>query len=133
MDKARGGGGGGGYGGGAGGMAVVRGGKPSAALALRATQVSMALLGCFDRLHMGKLERKWQLSKSIHGKKRKQFDANINGSGGTNGKCLQSEAQQSSEILNRVINGPRLKEREWDVRKGNFFRGEMAYDYKFSN
>ncbi len=124
---------GGGDGGGAGGKGVVRRGKPSTTLALRATQVSTASLGRFDRLREGEPERRGQLSKSINGKKRKHFDADIDGGGGTNGRFLQLEARQSSEILNRVINGPSSKERERDVRKGKFARGETAYDYEFDD
>ena len=122
----------GGDGGDVGMTAVVRRGKPSTTLALKATQVSTASLGRFDRLREGEPERKGQLSKSINGKKRKQFDADIDG-GGTKRKFLQSEARQSTEILNRVINGPSSKERERDVRKGKYAKGETAYDYEFDD
>jgi len=57
-----------------GGTAIIRRGKPSTTLALKATQVSTASLGRFDRLREGEPERKGQLLKSINGKKRKQFD-----------------------------------------------------------
>ncbi|KAL3821817.1 hypothetical protein ACHAXA_003319 [Cyclostephanos tholiformis] len=73
-DIPKGRGGEGGYGDGVGGTAIIRRGKPSTKLALKATQVSTALLGHFDRLREGEPERKGQLLKSINGKKRKQFD-----------------------------------------------------------
>lgn len=126
----------GGEDGGAGGGGAVRRGKPSTTLALRATQVSTASLGRFDRLREGEPERRGQLSKSVNGKKRKQLDADINGvgsGGGTNKKFLQSEAQKSADILNRVMNGSSSKERERDVRKGKFAKGETAYDYEFDD
>jgi hypothetical protein len=58
----------------------------------------------------------------------------INDGGGVVNKSLllakaakgTTQAQQSSETLNRVINGPSSKERERDVRNDKFARGETA-------
>ncbi|KAL7530766.1 hypothetical protein ACHAXR_003661 [Thalassiosira sp. AJA248-18] len=110
-------------------------GKPSTKLALRATQVSTASLGKFDKQREGEPERQL-LSKSIHGKKRKQIDAGGGGGGGgggTNKKFLQSEAQKSVDILQKVMNGGSSKEKERDVKRGKYARGETAYDYEFDD
>jgi regulator of ribosome biosynthesis len=111
-------------------------GKASTQLALKATQVSTASLGRFDKMREGEPERKQQMAKTVHGKKRKQqLDgaAADGGGGGTNKKFLQSEAQKSVDILQRVMNGSSSKEKERDVRKGKFARGETAYDYEFDD
>lgn len=105
-------------------------GKPSTALALRATQASTASLGRFDKQREGEPEK--QFSKSVQGKKRGRM-ADGAGGGGTNKKFLQGEAQKSSDILNRVMNGGSSKEKERDVRKGKYARGETAYDYEFDD
>ncbi len=69
---------------------------------------------------------------SIHGnKKRKKQQGD--GVEGTNKKFMQGEAQKSADILQRVINGSSSKERERDVKKGKFARGETAYDYEFDD
>lgn len=109
-------------------------GKPSTQLALKATQVSTASLGRFDKQREGEPEK--QLSKSIQGKKRKHLETNSGGSGGgggTNKKFLQSEAQKSADILHRVMNGSLSKEKERDVKKGKYARGETAYDYDYDD
>ena len=122
---------------GGGGAGIVRRGKPSTTLALKATQVSTASLGKFDRLREGEPERKGQLSKNVAGKKRKQpLDAGADGGGGggTNGKFLQSEAKRCADILSRVMNGgPSSKERERDVKRGKYAKGETAYDYEYDD
>eukprot|EP00584_Thalassiosira_punctigera_P007827 CAMPEP_0172533930 /NCGR_PEP_ID=MMETSP1067-20121228/6474_1 /TAXON_ID=265564 ORGANISM="Thalassiosira punctigera, Strain Tpunct2005C2" /NCGR_SAMPLE_ID=MMETSP1067 /ASSEMBLY_ACC=CAM_ASM_000444 /LENGTH=473 /DNA_ID=CAMNT_0013318651 /DNA_START=52 /DNA_END=1473 /DNA_ORIENTATION=- len=113
-----------------------RRGKPSTQLALRATQVSTASLGKFDKQREGEPEKK-QMSKfsSIRGdKKRKQLDdGGGNGGGGTNKKFLQSEAQKSADILHRVMDGSASKEKERDVKRGKYARGETGYDYEFDD
>lgn len=109
---------------------MAKRGKPSTTLALKATQISTASLGRFDKLREGEPERKAQLSKNISDKKRKHLEDST----GTNKKFLQSEAQKSADILNRVINGgSSSKERERDVRKGKYAKGETAYDYEFDD
>jgi regulator of ribosome biosynthesis len=109
---------------------MAKRGKPSTTLALKATQISTASLGRFDKLREGEPERKAQLSKNISDKKRKHLEDST----GTNKKFLQSEAQKSSDILSRVINGgSSSKERERDVRKGKYAKGETAYDYEFDD
>ena len=108
-------------------------GKSLTQLALRATQVSTASLGKFDKLREGEPERK--LSKVVHGnKKRKQSQLEGDGGGGTNKKFMQSEAKKSVDILNKVMDGgSSSKERERDVRKGRYAKGETAYDYEFDD
>lgn len=106
-------------------------GKPSTQLALKATQMSTASLGRFDKQREGEPEK--QFAKSIQGKKRKQLDTG-GGAGGTNKKFLQSEAQKSSDILARVMNGgSSSKEKERDVKKGKYAHGETAYDHEFDD
>jgi hypothetical protein len=108
-------------------------GKPSTQLALKATQVSTASLGRFDKQREGEPEK--QFSKSIQGKKRKNLEttATSGGGGGTNKKFLQSEAQKSVDILQRVMNGSLSKEKERDVKRGKYARGETAYDYDYDD
>ncbi len=106
-------------------------GKPSTQLALKATQVSTASLGRFDKQREGEPEK--QFSKSIQGKKRKNLETTTSGGGGTNKKFLQSEAQKSVDILQRVMNGSMSKEKERDVKKGKYARGETAYDYDYDD
>mmetsp|Transcript_9754 Transcript_9754/g.21980 ORF Transcript_9754/g.21980 Transcript_9754/m.21980 type:complete len:474 (+) Transcript_9754:86-1507(+) len=106
-------------------------GKPSTALALKATQMSTASLGRFDKQREGEPEK--QFAKTIAGKKRKQLDTS-GGASGTNKKFLQTEAQKSVDILQRVMNGgSSSKEKERDVKKGKYARGETAYDHEFDD
>lgn len=114
--------------------AAAQRGKPSTQLALKATQVSTASLGRFDKQREGEPEK--QFSKSIQGKKRKHLETSSSGGGsggGTNKKFLQSEAQKSADILHRVMNGSLSKEKERDVKKGKYARGETAYDYDYDD
>lgn len=107
-------------------------GKPSTQLALKATQVSTASLGRFDKQREGEPEK--QFSKSIQGRKRKNLETSSSGGGGgTNKKFLQSEAQKSVDILQKVMNGSLSKEKERDVKKGKYARGETAYDYDYDD
>ncbi|KAL9182990.1 hypothetical protein ACHAXT_004269 [Thalassiosira profunda] len=108
-------------------------GKPSTQLALKATQVSTASLGRFDRQREGEPERK--LGKVVHGQKRKAADGGggSGGGGGTNKKFLQSEAQRSADILRKVMHGSASKEKERDIRKGKYARGETAHDYDYDD
>ncbi|KAL3775024.1 hypothetical protein HJC23_002691 [Cyclotella cryptica] len=100
-------------------------GKPSIQHALKATQVSTASLGRFDKMREGEPER--QLDK--HGKKRKQLVTD--GSNAKKKAAISIEAQKSREILSKVMNGS--KEKEKDVRKGKYATGETAYDYEFDD
>ncbi|KAL7461101.1 hypothetical protein ACHAXS_001534 [Conticribra weissflogii] len=102
-------------------------GKPSTQLALRATQVSTASLGKFDKMREGEPER--QLQKNVNRKKRK-LDEGSKG-GNTDKKVLMTEAQKSQDILHRVMNGS--KEKETDVKKGKYAKGETAYDYDYDD
>mmetsp|Transcript_25316 Transcript_25316/g.52932 ORF Transcript_25316/g.52932 Transcript_25316/m.52932 type:complete len:478 (-) Transcript_25316:171-1604(-) len=106
-------------------------GKPSTQLALRATQVSTASLGKFDKQREGEPEKK--LTTSIHGNKKRKQQL-IDGSGGSGGGGNKSEAQKSADILNRVMSGgSSSKERERDVKKGKYARGETAHDYEYDD
>lgn len=106
-------------------------GKPSTQLALRATQVSTASLGKFDKQREGEPEKK--LTSSIHGNKKRKQQL-IDGSGGGGGGANKSEAQKSADILNRVMSGgSSSKERERDVKKGKYARGETAFDYEYDD
>jgi len=104
-------------------------GKPATQLALKATQVSTASLGKFDKLREGEPER--QLQKQASSKNKRKLDPSAIMGGGTNKKFLQTEAQKSQDILSRVINGSKEKER--DVRKGKYAKGETAYDYDYDD
>ena len=99
-------------------------GKPSTQLALRATQTSTASLGRFDKLIEGEPER--QLNKNT---KKRKLDPSVTGN--TNKKYLQTEAQKSQDILSKVMNGSKQKDR--DVKKGKYAKGETAYDYDFDD
>lgn len=94
-------------------------GKPSITLALKAAQVSTASLGKFDKMREGEPER--NLEKQQRMKKRKAatlLDKTV-------------EQQKSRSILDKVMNGS--KEKEKDVRKGKYAKGETAYDYEFDD
>ncbi|KAL7493972.1 hypothetical protein ACHAWT_002772 [Skeletonema menzelii] len=99
-------------------------GKPSTQLALKATQTSTASLGRFDKQIEGEPER--QLSKNT---KKRKMDPSVTGN--TNKKYLQTEAQKSQDILSKVMNGSKQKDR--DVKKGKYAKGETAYDYDFDD
>jgi len=95
-------------------------GKSSTQLALKATQTSTASLGKFDKMLEGEPERKKLLVK-----KRK-----VDGEG-TNSRFISSEAEKSNAILSRVMNGSKEKER--DVKRGRYAKGETGYDYDFND
>ena len=104
-------------------------GKPSLNLALRATQASTASLGKFDKMREGEPERQFQ--KNINSKKRKLMLDGSSRGGNTDKKVLLTEAQKGQDILQKVMNGS--KEKEKDVKKGKYARGETAYDYDFDD
>eukprot|EP00984_Skeletonema_dohrnii_P017630 scaffold8077_cov98-Skeletonema_dohrnii-CCMP3373.AAC.3 len=99
-------------------------GKPSTQLALKATQTSTASLGRFDKQIEGEPER--QLNKNT---KKRKLDPSVTGN--TNKKYLQTEAQKSQDILSKVMNGSKQKDK--DVKKGKYAKGETAYDYDFDD
>lgn len=90
-------------------------GKPSIQLALKATQVSTASLGKFDKMREGEPERKLEKQS----KKRKLL--------------LEKSAEQekSRDILTKVMNGSKEKDR--DVKRGKYAKGETAYDYDYDD
>ena len=96
-----------------------RRGKPSTHLALRATQVSTASLGKFDEMRQG--EPECRTRRSASDKKHKLDD----------GRSLATEAQKSREVLQKVMNGSKEKER--DAKKGKYAKGETAYGYDYNN
>ena len=123
----KGGGAGGGEDVGGGGAGIVRRGKPSTTLALKATQVSTASLGKFDRLREGEPERKGQLSKNVAGKKRKQpLDAGADGGGGgghqrqvpsVRGEEMRRHTEQGYE-RRPELEGEGARREEGQVRQG---------------
>ena len=92
-------------------------GKPSITSALRAAQSSTASLGKFDKMREGEPERRLNPSA----KKRKSALTNSN-----------NEQQTSRDILSKVMNGGG-KEKERDVKKGKYAKGETAYDYDYED
>merc|ERR1712194_1006244 len=112
--------------------APTKRGKPSTQMALRATQVSTASLGKFDQQREGEPEKK-PLSKAIHGNKKRRQEQSGEGGGSAKKKPSQSEAQKSTDILQRVISGSSSKEKERDVKRGKYAKGETAYDYEFDD
>ena len=92
-------------------------GKPSITSALRAAQSSTASLGKFDKMREGEPERRLNPSA----KKRKSALTNAN-----------NEQQTSRDILSKVMNGGG-KEKERDVKKGKYAKGETAYDYDYED
>ena len=113
-----------GGGGSGGGERAPQRGKPSTQLALKATQLSTASLGRFDKQIEGEPER--QLKKNL---KKRKLDPTTTGN--TNKKYLQTEAQRGQDILSKVMNGSKQKDR--DVKKGKYAKGETAYDYDFDD
>lgn len=106
---------------GEGGTAKLRG-KASTVAALEAVQRSTASLGKFDKVLEGEPERKKTLSKL---KKRKYESA-------TDKKVITTESQKSMKILDAVINGGGVA-KEKAIRKGQYAKGETAYDYEFDD
>lgn len=97
-------------------------GKVSTATALAAVQQSTASLGKFDKMREGEPERKKTLSKI---KKRKYESA-------TDKKVVSTEGEKSMKILNAVINGGGAA-KEKAIRKGQYAKGETAYDYDYND
>jgi regulator of ribosome biosynthesis len=97
-------------------------GKVSTTAALKAVQQSTASLGKFDKMREGEPERKKLLSKM---KKRKYDSA-------TDKKVINTEGQKSMKILNAVISGGGVS-KEKAIRKGQYAKGETAYDYEYND
>eukprot|EP00535_Pseudo-nitzschia_heimii_P005888 CAMPEP_0197176302 /NCGR_PEP_ID=MMETSP1423-20130617/2277_1 /TAXON_ID=476441 /ORGANISM="Pseudo-nitzschia heimii, Strain UNC1101" /LENGTH=474 /DNA_ID=CAMNT_0042625667 /DNA_START=47 /DNA_END=1471 /DNA_ORIENTATION=- len=97
-------------------------GKRSTLAALTAVQVSTASLGKFDRMREGEPERK----KSLTSKKKRKFE------NPTDKKVITSEGQSSMKILNAVMNGGGVAKAK-AIRKGQYAKGETAYDYDFND
>jgi len=86
--------------------------------ALIATQRSTASLGKFDQMREGEPEKKNPIRK-------RKFEPV------TDKKVISSEAERGMKVLERVVNGGKQKDR--DVRKGKFAKGETAYDYDYND
>ena len=98
-------------------------GKNSTMLALKATQVSTASMGRFDKMRQDEPERRKTLAKS---KKRKME------SGATDRKTMSTERERSLKVLKAVVDGGGAT-KERDIRKGRYAKGETAYDYDFDD
>lgn len=97
-------------------------GKASTSAALRAVQRSTASLGKFDKMREGEPERKKLLSKM----KKRKFESP------TDRKVVNSEGEKSMKILGAVLNGGGVAKQK-AIRKGQFAKGETAYDYEYND
>lgn len=98
-------------------------GKASTVAALRATQVSTASLGKFDKLREGEPERNKALSAAVT-KKRKYESA-------TDRAVIATETDRSLKVLKSLSDGGVSKEK--DRKKGRLATGETAYDYDYDD
>jgi regulator of ribosome biosynthesis len=98
-------------------------GKTSTVAALRATQVSTASLGKFDKMREGEPERNKALSAAVT--KKRKFDSV------TDKKIIATETERSLKVLNSLSNGGLSKEK--DRKKGRLATGETAYDYDYDD
>eukprot|EP00980_Cylindrotheca_fusiformis_P001675 scaffold381_cov138-Cylindrotheca_fusiformis.AAC.11 len=97
-------------------------GKVSTNAALEAVQRSTASMGRFDQMREGEPERKKVLSKM----KKRKFES------GTSKSYHVSEGEKSMKILNAVMNGGGVA-KEKAIRKGQYAKGETAFDYEFDD
>lgn len=97
-------------------------GKASTSAALQAVQRSTASLGKFDKMREGEPERKKTLSKV----KKRKFESP------TDKKVITSEGEKSMKILGAVLNGGGVAKQK-AIRKGQFAKGETAYDYEYND
>ena len=96
-------------------------GKPSITSALQAAQSSTASMGKFDQMRLGEPERR----SLVTSKKRKSVN--------TTTTTSSNEQQTSRDILQKVMNGSSSKEKEREIKRGKFAKGETAYDYEFED
>lgn len=106
------------------GVAVefLKRGKASTVAALKATQVSTASLGKFDKMRDGEPERK----KAQANLKKRKFES------ATDRKVVSSEAERGLKVLTSVISGGGAA-LEKAKRNGSLAKGETAYDYEYSD
>lgn len=97
---------------------TMKRGEQLTKLALVATQRSTASLGKFDQMREGEPEKKNPVRK-------RKFEAV------TDKKLIQSESERGMKVLERLMNGGKQKDR--DIRKGKYARGETAYDYEYDD
>ena len=95
-------------------------GKELTKAALVATQRSTASLGTFDEMREGEPERKAR--KEV---KKRKFE------GATDQSVVNNEATKNLKVLEKVMTGG--KEKEKDIRKGKFAKGETGHDYDFDD
>jgi len=86
--------------------------------ALLATQRSTASLGKFDQMREGEPEKKNPIRK-------RKFDSVADK------KVMMSEKERGMKVLERIVNGGKQKDK--DVRKGMYAKGETAYDYDYDD
>lgn len=98
-------------------------GKVSTLAALRATQVSTASLGKFDKMREGEPERKKALAAAT--KKKRKFES------ATDKTVIATEAERSLKLLQSLSGGAVAKEK--DRKKGRLATGETAYDYDYDD
>ena len=99
-------------------------GQSSTLAALRATQVSTASLGKFDKMRQDEPERRRALQKASN-KKRKFQSA-------TDKNVLATESERSLKLLTQ-LNRTGGKDAEVARKKGRLATGETAYDYDYSD
>ena len=100
-------------------------GKASTLAALRATQVSTASLGKFDKMREGEPARKKALAATAGAKKKRKFES------ATDQKVISTEAERSLKLLKSLSSGAVAKEK--DRKKGRLATGETAYDYDYDD
>mmetsp|Transcript_6834 Transcript_6834/g.20358 ORF Transcript_6834/g.20358 Transcript_6834/m.20358 type:complete len:448 (-) Transcript_6834:123-1466(-) len=99
-------------------------GKHLTAAALLATQTSTASLGKFDKMREGEPERK----KASKGLKKRTYESATAPSKSGNHK----ESDRNTKVLKNVLGGGG-REKERAVRRGEYAKGETAYDYDYED
>jgi len=95
-------------------------GKELTKAALLATQRSTASLGKFDQMREGEPDRK--KAKEI---KKRKFE------GATDRAVVNNEQSKYMKVLEKVITGGKDKDKE--ILKGKFSKGETGHDYDFDD
>jgi len=98
-------------------------GKALTKAALLATQRSTASLGKFDQMRDGEPERRKAMMLKL---KKRKFES------GTDKNLIKTEAKKSMKVLENVLAGGG-KEKERAIRKGDYSKGETAYDYDYND
>jgi regulator of ribosome biosynthesis len=98
-------------------------GKVSTAAALRATQVSTASLGKFDKMREGEPERNNALSKAVT--KKRKYESS------TGRTVIATETERSLKVLKSLSDGGVAQEK--DRMKGRLATGVTAFDYDYDD